>query len=58
MLLVLLKVGADGNGPLHVVSELRNGELLDSVGNLLLEFGAHLDRVNAYRKTVGPKSAV
>ena len=63
---LLLQVNADpntgdggfGNGPLHVLASLRyrNGQehLINRTADaarLLLDYGAHLDRVNKYRKT-------
>lgn len=42
---------AKGDAPLHVLAKF-NGELVDSAANLLLEKGAHFDRVNKSGKTV------
>jgi len=42
--------GFDGNAPLHAVAKF-NGEVADAVANLLLEKGAHFDRVNNSGKT-------
>jgi len=56
-ILLLLNAGADanavdefGNAPLHVVASLPQ-ELMDPAVRLLLESGAHLDRVNNAGKT-------
>jgi len=43
-------VDEDGNTPLHVVARLPQ-ELMDPAVRLLLESGAHLDRVNKFGKT-------
>jgi len=56
---LLLRAGADpnagernGNGPLHVLAELDEGdEICDAAARLLLEKGSHLDRVNGEGKT-------
>jgi len=54
---LLLQLGADpnagdkeGNSPLHSLAQL-NRELIDPTARLLLEKGAHLDRVNKSGKT-------
>ena len=54
---LLLQLGADpnagdkeGNSPLHSLVQL-NRELIDPTARLLLENGAHLDRVNKSGKT-------
>jgi len=57
---VLLEAGADpnvavdedaGNASLHVAAGFHDQELCEATGNLLLEHGAHLDRVNKAGKT-------
>jgi len=54
---LLLQLGADpnagdkeGNGPLHSLVQLKR-ELIDPTARLLLEKGAHLDRINKSGKT-------
>jgi len=56
---LLLDAGADpncfdlsGNGPLLcLVSKIRDDVMIESIARLLLDSGAHLDRVNNQRKT-------
>jgi len=56
---LLLEAGADvnvgldrvGNGSLHLAAGLRNSKLSEVIASLLVESGAHVDRVNKAEKT-------
>ncbi len=56
---LLLQAGADpdvgdslGDGPLHILASYSNHSLVDHSARLLMDFGAHLNRINNKGKTV------